>query len=210
MKKIYLLNEQKHEDVENLEVFQIEYIKSDVDLKKYDALVFTSKNGVKAINSFNQDWKNIPSYAIAQKTANTIIKLGGVVEFIGNSGHGNDFAYELKNVLKDKKVLYVKALKTVSNLPNILKENGIFLDEIIAYKTSCKKSNIILEENSIFIFTSPSSVECFFKQYKWNDSYKAIVIGKTTANYLPKEVEFSISSETSVEECVKLARQLVV
>ncbi|MCG3664447.1 uroporphyrinogen-III synthase [Aliarcobacter butzleri] len=208
MKKIYLLNEQKHEDVENLEVFQIEYIKSDVDLKKYDALVFTSKNGVKAINSFDQDWKNIPSYAIAQKTANTIIKLGGVVEFIGNSGHGNDFAYELKNVLKDKKVLYVKALKTVSNLPNILKENGIFLDEIIAYKTSCKKSNIILEENSIFIFTSPSSVECFFKQYSWKNSYKAIVIGKTTAEFLPSNVIYEISSQTSVEECIKLAKQL--
>lgn len=208
MKKIYLLNEQKHEDVENLEVFQIEYIKSDVDLKKYDALVFTSKNGVKAINSFNQDWKNIPSYAIAQKTANTIIKLGGIVEFIGNSGHGNDFAYELKNVLKDKKVLYVKALKTVSNLPNILKENGIFLDEIIAYKTSCKKSNIILEENSIFIFTSPSSVECFFKQYSWKNSYKAIVIGKTTAEFLPSNINYEISSQTSVEECIKLAKQL--
>lgn len=208
MKKIYLLNEQKHKDVENLEVFQIEYIKSDVDLKKYDALVFTSKNGVKAINSFNQDWKNIPSYAIAQKTANTIIKLGGVVEFIGNSGHGNDFAYELKNVLKDKKVLYVKALKTVSNLPNILKENGIFLDEIIAYKTSCKKSNIILEENSIFIFTSPSSVECFFKQYSWKNSYKAIVIGKTTAEFLPSNINYEISSQTSVEECIKLAKQL--
>ncbi|MCG3688816.1 uroporphyrinogen-III synthase [Aliarcobacter butzleri] len=208
MKKIYLLNEQKHENVENLEVFQIEYIKSDIDLKKYDALVFTSKNGVKAINSFNQDWKNIPSYAIAQKTANTIIKLGGVVEFIGNSGHGNDFAYELKNVLKDKKVLYVKALKTVSNLPNILKENGIFLDEIIAYKTSCKKSNIILEENSIFIFTSPSSVECFFKQYSWKNSYKAIVIGKTTAEFLPSNINYEISSQTSVEECIKLAKQL--
>ncbi|MCT7574289.1 uroporphyrinogen-III synthase [Aliarcobacter butzleri] len=208
MKKIYLLNEQKHENVENLEVFQIEYIKSDVDLKKYDALVFTSKNGVKAINSFNQDWKNIPSYAIAQKTANTIIKLGGIVEFIGNSGHGNDFAYELKNVLKDKKVLYVKALKTVSNLPNILKENGIFLDEIIAYKTSCKKSNIILEENSIFIFTSPSSVECFFKQYSWKNSYKAIVIGKTTAEFLPSNINYEISSQTSVEECIKLAKQL--
>lgn len=208
MKKIYLLNEQKHEGIENLEVFQIEYIKSDVDLKKYDALVFTSKNGVKAINSFNQDWKNIPSYAIAQKTANTIIKLGGIVKFIGNSGHGNDFAYELENVLKDKKVLYVKALKTVSNLSNILKENGIFLDEIIAYKTSCKKSNIILEEDSIFIFTSPSSVECFFKQYLWKNSYKAIVIGKTTAEFLPSNINYEISSQTSVEECIKLAKQL--
>jgi len=208
MSKIYLLNEQKFDGVENLEVFEIEYLKFDFDLKKYDALVFTSKNGVKAINSFNQDWKNISSYAIAQKTANTIIKLGGVVEFIGNSGHGNDFAYELKNVLKDKKVLYVKALKTVSNLPNILKENGIFLDEIIAYKTSCKKSNIILEENSIFIFTSPSSVECFFKQYSWKNSYKAIVIGKTTAEFLPSNINYEISSQTSVEECIKLAKQL--
>ncbi|MCG3716967.1 uroporphyrinogen-III synthase, partial [Aliarcobacter butzleri] len=82
------------------------------------------------------------------------------------------------------------------------------LDEIIAYKTSCKKSNIILEENSIFIFTSPSSVECFFKQYSWKNSYKAIVIGKTTAEFLPSNINYEISSQTSVEECIKLAKQL--
>jgi uroporphyrinogen-III synthase len=212
MKKIYLLSEQKYKDVENLEIFQIEYIKSDIDLTKYDALVFTSKNGVKAINSFNQEWKKIPSFAIAQKTANDIINLGGTVEFIGNSGHGNDFAYELIDVLKDKnkskKVLYIKALKTVSNLPNILKENGIFLDELVAYKTSCKKSDTILEDNSIFIFSSPSSVECFFKQYSWKDSYKAVVIGKTTAEFLPSNIDYKISSKTSIEECIKLAKQL--
>lgn len=209
MKKIYLLNEQKHKDVENLELFQIEYIKSDVDLAKYDALIFTSKNGVKALNSFNQDWRTIPSYAIAQKTANDIKKLGGTVEFIGNSGHGNDFAYELIDVLKTKKVLYVKAMKTVSNLPNILKENGILIDELVAYKTSCKKSDTILEDNSIFIFSSPSSVECFFKQYSWKDSYKAIVIGKTTAEFLPSYINYKVSSKTSVEECIKLAKQLI-
>ena len=43
MSKIYLLNEQKFDGVENLEVFEIEYLKFDLDLKKYDALVFTSK-----------------------------------------------------------------------------------------------------------------------------------------------------------------------
>lgn len=208
MKKIYLLNEQKHKNVENLEIFQIEYIKTNIDLKKYDALVFTSKNGVKAINSFNQDWKSIPSYAIAQKTANDIIKLGGIVDFIGNSGHGDDFAHELKDILKNKKVLYIKALKTVSNLPNILKGNGVLLDELIAYKTSCKKSTTVLEDNSIFIFTSPSGVECFFKQYSWKDSYKAIVIGKTTAKFLPSNINYEISSQTSIEECINLAKQL--
>ena len=35
MSKIYLLNEQKFYGVENLEVFEIEYLKFDLDLEKY-------------------------------------------------------------------------------------------------------------------------------------------------------------------------------
>ena len=92
----------------------------------------------------------------------------------------------------------------------ILKDNKINLDEVVAYETSCKETNIDLEEDSIFIFTSPSSVECFFKQYSWKDSYKAVVIGKTTADYLPKNVDFIMSSETSVDECVNLAKQFLI
>uniref|UniRef100_UPI004048D339 uroporphyrinogen-III synthase n=1 Tax=Aliarcobacter sp. TaxID=2321116 RepID=UPI004048D339 len=207
MPKIYLLSNQKYIDVENLEVFQIEYIKSEIDLSKYDALVFTSKNAVYSLDSFNKDWKKIPSFVIAPKTANVIEKLGGKVIFTGVTSHGNEFAEELINLLKNKKVLYIKAFKTVSNLVEILKSNDILLDELVAYKTSCKKSNIKLENNSIFIFTSPSSVECFFKQYSWNESFKAIVIGKTTAEYLPKNVNYLISSETSIDECIKLAKQ---
>ena len=109
--------------------------------------------------------------------------------------------------LKDKKALYIKALKTVSDLPKILRENDILVDEVITYKTSCKESNKVLEDSSIFIFTSPSTIECFFKQYSWKDSYTAIVIGKTTAKYLPKDVNYEISLETSVDECIKLAKQ---
>lgn len=207
MAKIYLLSNQKYTCVENLEVFQIEYIKSSIDLLKYDALIFTSKNAIYSLDSFNKNWKNIDSYAIAPKTSEIIKKLGGKVVFTGITSHGNEFAQELINLLKNKKVLYVKALKTVSDLVEILKQNKILIDELVAYKTSCKKSEILLEDNSIFIFTSPSSVECFFNQYSWKNSYKAIVIGKTTAVYLPKEVEYTISSTTSVDECVNLAKQ---
>lgn len=210
MAKIYLLNNQKYPNIENLEVFGIEHIVSDIDLSKYDSLVFTSKNAVYSLDSFNKNWKKIDSYAIAQKTANVIKELEGKVTFIGNSGHGNEFANELIKVLKNKKVLYVKALKTVSDLPNILRQNGIVLDELIAYKTSCKKTCANLEKNSTFIFTSPSSVECFFKQYTWDNSYKAIVIGHTTARFLPKEIKYRVSSTTSVEECIKLAKQKLI
>ena len=210
MSKIYLLNNQKFDNVENLEVFGINYISSDINLKNYEALVFTSKNAIYSIDSFNKDWKNIPSYVIAPKTAKIVNNLKGNLAFTGISSHGNEFAIELIPLLKEKKVLYIKASKTVSNLSAILKENSVILDELIAYETTCKKVNNNLEKNSVLIFTSPSSVECFFKQYSWNDSYKAVVIGKTTANYLPKEVDFLISSETSIEECIKLARQLIV
>ena len=210
MAKIYLLSNQKYLDVENLEVFHIEYIKSDINLTSYDALIFTSKNAVYSLNSFNEDWKNINSYSIAPKTAQTIENLGGKVVFTGITSHGNEFAQELISLLKNKKVLYIKALKTVSNLVEILKENNILVNELITYQTSCKKSNIFLEDNSVFIFTSPSSVECFFNQYKWENNYKAIVIGKTTAKYLPKEVNYTISSETSIDECIKLAKQILL
>ena len=210
MAKIYLLSNQIYSEVENIEVFQIEYIKSKIDLLKYDALIFTSKNAVYSLESFNKDWKKIPSFAIAPKTAQVIEKLGGKIAFTGITSHGNDFAQELIELLKNKKVLYIKALKTVSNLVDILKNNDVLLDELVVYKTSCKKSNVALENNSVFIFTSPSSVECFFQQYSWNDSYKAIVIGKTTALYLPKNVDYTISSETSIDECIKLAKQFLI
>ena len=210
MAKIYLLSNQIYTEVENLEVFKIEYIESKIDLLKYDALIFTSKNAVYSLESFNKDWKKIPSFAIAPKTAQVIEKLGGKIAFTGITSHGNDFAQELIALLKNKKVLYIKALKTVSNLVDILKNNDVLLAELVVYKTSCKKSNVALENNSVFIFTSPSSVECFFQQYSWNDSYKAIVIGKTTALYLPKNVDYTISSETSIDECIKLAKQFLI
>ena len=189
MAKIYLLSNQIYAEVENLEVFKIEYIESKIDLLKYDALIFTSKNAIYSLESFNKDWKKIPSFAIAPKTAQVIEKLGGKIAFTGITSHGNDFAQELIELLKN---------------------NDVLLDELVVYKTSCKKSNVALENNSVFIFTSPSSVECFFQQYSWNDSYKAIVIGKTTALYLPKNVDYTISSETSIDECIKLAKQFLI
>lgn len=210
MSKIYLLNNQKFDDVINLEVFKIDYIKKELNLKNYDALVFTSKNAIFAIDSFNDEWKDIDSYVIAKKTASIAKERGAKISFVGSSGHGNDFAYELINKLKNKKVLFLKAKKVVSNLVSILKQNNIDIDEEAIYETKCNKNleKIELEKKSIIIFTSPSCIECFFKTYSWHESFKAVVIGKTTAKYLPKSVEYYISEITSVDQCVKLAKSI--
>lgn len=207
MKKIYLLSNKKYKDVENLEVFKIEYVPSSVDLSLYDALIITSKNAIYSLNSFNNTWKSIPCFAIAPKTADVIKKEGGILEFIGSSGHGDDFAKEILPLLKNKKVIYIRALKVVSNLLKELRKNSIDIDELISYKTVCNDNlNKEIENNSIIIFTSPSSINCFFKKYIWKDSYKAIVIGKTTGKYMPKDIKYEISPKTSIEECIKLAK----
>jgi uroporphyrinogen-III synthase len=210
MAKIYSLNNLKFKDVINIEVFAIEFIESNLNILDYDALIFTSKNAIYAIDSFNKEWINVPSYAIAPKTAEVINKANGKLVFTGISSHGNEFAQELIPLLKDKKVLYIKAEKTVSSLMKILKNNDININELVTYKTSCKSSSIKLEKDSVIIFSSPSSVNCFFKNYEWDKSYKAVVIGKTTANYLPNNINYTLSSKTSIEECINLAKQLLL
>ncbi len=208
MSKIYLLSNQKYDAVENLEVFKIEYIPSEIDFSIYDALIISSKNAIYSLNSFTKDWKKIPCYAIAEKTAKVIKEEGGLIEFVGSSGHGNDFAKEILPLVKNKKVLYVRALKVVSNIFQILKDNDISINQAITYKTVCNESlNKIIENNSVIIFTSPSSIQCFFNKYTWDSSYKAIVIGNTSAKYMPKNIKFEVSSKTSIEECIKLAKK---
>lgn len=199
----------KVEGVCNIPLLGIEFLPQTVDLRHYDALLFTSKNAIYSLNSFDKTWKTIPSYAIANKTKIVIEKEGGIVNFVGKSGHGDDFAQELKSILKNKKVLYIRAKKVVSNLVQILQDNNIDIDELVTYQTKCNvcEKKIDIPKNSVIIFSSPSTIKCFFSQYTWDISYKAIVIGKTTASYLPESIPYIVSPTQSIEDCIQTAKK---
>ncbi|MEA3289210.1 MAG: uroporphyrinogen-III synthase [Campylobacterota bacterium] len=208
-KNIYLLSDKKISGVNSLPIINIDYIKSVTNIKDYDALIFTSKNGVKGIDKFNVDWKNIPSYIIGEQTAKVVNSLDGNIEYIGKNSHGNEFSYELTDKLKGKKVLYIRGEKVASNLFDILIENNITCEELVVYKTKCKQyKDVDLPKGSIIIFSSPSTINCFFKNNLWDDTFKAVVIGKTTARSLPKGITYFISSNTSLESCIEKAREL--
>jgi len=210
VKEIFILNDMKVEGINNIPLLNIKYLPQEINLRQYDALIFTSKNAIYSINSFNKTWKNIPSYAIAQKTHLIIKKEGGISKFVGKSSHGDDFAEEIKNDLLNKKVLYIRAKKIVSNLTQILKDANINIDELITYETTCNKLDkaIKIPDYSIIIFSSPSTINCFFSLYKWNETYVAITIGKTTASYLPQGIKYKVSPSQSIEECIKFAKSL--
>lgn len=209
MSDIVLLSDKKYEGTISLPIFDINFLPLEVDLNSYDALIFTSKNAIYSLENSNIKWKDKAAYVIAPKTADVIKNLNGNLEFISQSSHGNDFALELIPLLKNKKVLYIRGKRSVSNLTKILLDNNVLIDELISYETTCSKKLLSQpKKNSIIIFTSPSTIECFFKNLIWDDSYTAIAIGKTTAQFLPKNINYNISSIQSIEACIELAKKI--
>lgn len=208
MAKIYLLSNSFYEGVDTLPMIDINYLDINFDLSSYDTLIFTSKNSVLSIKN-NPLWRDKECYAISEQTAKLISSMGGKLKYTGKSRDGNEFAKEIVPLLKNKKVLYLRAKEVVSNLATILKNKDINLDELIVYETLCKEyKNTKLEEGSIFIFTSPSTIECFFKSFSWQDSFKAVCIGITTAKALPGNIKAQISKEKSIKSCIELAKGL--
>jgi uroporphyrinogen-III synthase len=207
---IYILSDKKVKWAKNLPVFEIVPIKQNVDFSKYDALIFTSKNAIYALDSIDKTWKKKPAYVIAPETAKMVKHLGGNLKFVSKEKHGNQFALEIVKNFKHQKVIYIRAAKVVSDIVDVLNTNAIECDELIVYETICKKfdEEVKLPKNSTIIFSSPSTIECFFKNITWDESFKAISIGNTTAQYFPKNITPVISNTTSLDACVKKAIEL--
>jgi len=207
-KNIYLLTDKKIKYAKNVPMIKTLEKEANIDFHQYDCLIFTSKNAIKYVDKISHLWKNKPAYAIGPETAKMIKSYGGTLSFVGKEKHGDEFAQEIVESLEGKKVLYIGAEKTASNLVEILGKNGIDCEYKAIYKTVCNKRTFNFPKKSIIIFSSPSTVECFFKNNTWQDDFTAISIGRTTASYFPKEIEPLISYNTSLEGCVKKALNL--
>lgn len=207
---IYILSDKKVAGAQSLPVFDIHPIRQHVDLSMYDALIFTSKNAVYSLDAMDSAWKEKPAYVIAPKTAEVVKTLNGNLTFIGKEKHGNEFALELCEKLQGQKVLYVRGREVVSNLVNILKSHAVDCDELIVYETKCKEQDteVSLPKNATIIFTSPSTIKCFFKHILWDESFKAVSIGHTTAAYFPSYITPAIANTTSLESCVRKAIEI--
>jgi uroporphyrinogen-III synthase len=210
-KNIYILSDKHVEYAKNIPLINTVTIKSEIDLDSYSAIVFTSKNGVKHLNAITQKWKSIPSYAISTQTAKEIKKYGGKLAYVGKEKHGDKFAKELLEIFDtNAKVAYIGAKDVVSNIESILNENGVKCDHIPVYETVCVEydEKIDLPDDSKIIFSSPSTVKCFFKNVEWKDTFKAISIGDTTKKYFPKEITPVLSDNTTLQSCVQKALNL--
>ncbi|MFP4487588.1 MAG: uroporphyrinogen-III synthase [Campylobacterales bacterium] len=211
MSSIYTLSDKKIDGTTPLFLLEFEYKEIECDLEVYDTLLITSKNSIKALKEKIDiaPYLSKKLYCIGEESAKIAKEMGFVDVESLESKNGNEFAKNLGSKLKERKALLLRPKKVVSKIKSTLQKEGIEIDEIVIYETKCKKSNIKLERGSVVIFSSPSSIECFFKNYSWRDDLSAVVIGEITATYMPKEIDFKLSAFNKLSECVKIAKKLL-
>ena len=213
MRKIYLVSNTKtaDESVINLSVSKIEFLKFEINLIEFDALVATSKNAFNALK-FNEisTLENLPVFAIANSCAAAAKEFGFSEIYTGQNAHGDDFAREILPLLKGKKVLYLKGKDSASNFLEILQDGGVNIKAVIAYENVLNPCKMELKppKDSILIFASPINVRNFLTNFGWDESYQTISIGKVTA----KELKFStpiVSQNQDINACIALAKTLL-
>ena len=212
MRKIYLVSNTKtaDESVVNLSVSKIEFLKFEINLSEFDALVATSKNAFKALKFNDISPINLPVFAIANSCAAAAREFGFSEIYTGQNAHGDDFAREILPLLKGKKVLYLKGKDSASNFLEILQMGGVNIKSVIAYENVLNPCKMELKppKNSILIFASPINVRNFLSIFGWDESYQTISIGKVTA----KELNFTkplVSQSQDINACIALAKTLL-
>ena len=204
---IYLLSPTPKSGVWHLPMIKFETISQDIEFNKFDGLIITSKQGVVALDEIScGKWKTLPVAAIGESTAKEVEKRGGEVIFIASSAYGDILAYELALNFKGFRWLYPRPKVVVSKIASDLRSYGVEVEEKVIYETSCVKYDHSSKpcSGAILIFTSPSIVKCFFENFSWDSSYKAVAIGKKTAFAFPDYVKPEISPATSIERAIQL------
>jgi uroporphyrinogen-III synthase len=205
---IYLLSPTPREGTIFLPMIDFSIVAEKIDFSSCDTLMFTSKQAVVSADSIDISWKKYPCIAIGPATKKQIESLGGKVVYFPKEFYGENLSQDIARFFKERKLLYLRPKEVSFDAKGFLKKEGIGLQEQIIYETSCIAYTALEKpsENAIIIFTSPSTIHCFLKNFEWNESYTAIVIGKATKVHLPENANFLVADEPLIASCIEKAQ----
>ena len=209
---IYLLSPSSKEGTIHLPMIRFSLLPATIDISRSDTLMFTSKQAVNRAEALNPEWKKYPCLAKGSATPKEIEPLGGKVIYQTKSFYSETLSQEIITQFNDKKILYLRPKEVSFDSKNFLAKAGLELHEQIIYETSCvsyeKKEKP--GKNAIIIFTSPSSIQCFLKNFEWDESYIAVVIGEATKKHLPPHTRYEVADEPFIDACITKAKQLLL
>ncbi|MCA0152307.1 hydroxymethylbilane synthase [Winogradskyella vincentii] len=173
--------------------------------KEIENVIITSKNGVEALlHNFapaELQFKNI--YCVGRRTKRMIEKRIGNVKHI--EANAKKLAEHLVEYMEGAEVTYFCSDLRLDDLPNILVENNITVNEVEAYQTKYNADKVESNLDGV-MFYSPSTVESYLKQNK--ASGIAFCIGETTAKVANQFFEdVRIAKVPTVESVIELVNE---
>lgn len=209
---IYFIGDKKFEGVETIQLSQINYLDFEVDFSKFDCLIISSKNALKALK-LSKSKINFDTmvYAVGEKSANYAKEFGFKNVKFPTKAYGKNLASEYLHEFKNKKCLYLRAREICSGLDEYLLKEGVALEQVIVYENISLKPKINQEQihhPGVFIFSAPSSVERFLNFFHLEKNDKVVVIGKSTALKLQNFPNLYLCKEQDLNSCIKLAKSL--
>ena len=201
LQKKLLPNNVKVEDSDFIKI-RFNRIAPKVVKNEIENVIITSKNGVESLaNSFTSDelkFKNI--YCVGRRTKKLIEqKIGSVAKSERNA---EKLAAYLSKEIKGQEATYFCSDLRLDTLPNVLKENGITVNEVEAYKTMYSPSSVDEKVNGV-LFYSPSTVESYMQKNKADKV--AFCIGESTAKEARKHFEnVQVAKLPTVESVIEM------
>ena len=145
-------------------------------------VVFTSMNAVEAVATALEDQQPDWSiYCIGTATQKLVKQYFGEHTIAGTASDASELAALIVEEAMTDEVIFFCGDQRREELPGILNEAGIEVDEIIVYQTIELPHEVKKKYHGILFF-SPSAVRSFFKKNKLDEKTIGFAIGNTTAN----------------------------
>jgi len=170
-------------------------------------VVITSKNAVEALltnfSAIELQFKNI--YCVGRRTKRLVEKRIGKVKH--SEKNAKKLAEHLVEYMEGSEVTYFCSDLRLDDLPTILEENNIKVNEIEAYQT--KFDSLEINENvEGVMFYSPSTVKSFKQENTVEDEAIAFCIGETTAKEASKHFkDVRVAKLPTVESVIELVNE---
>jgi uroporphyrinogen-III synthase len=145
----------------------------------YDALIFTSQKAVESLlqSSYTSLLTELPCFCVGEKTQSLLEK--NQAQVVAVAVNAAALAQQIIDDFPAHRFAFLCGDLRRDELPNLLSEHQISIDEIQVYRTRLTPHKITSEPNALLFF-SPSAVESYLQNNPLTEAV-CFCIGSTTA-----------------------------
>lgn len=175
---------------------------------QFDVIFFSSPRAVTFFLSRYAIPQHVEIACVGGTTGNLLQSMGYSLAFNGEGkGSISNVAKAFQSWLGTRVALFPNSTRTLGTMINGLPDHQV--EQVHCYETVIQEAQVSSSFN-VYVFTSPSNVEGFFKTNKLPEGAQTISWGKSTATALDqKEVSSLTLTEPSIEALIKALKKIL-